>query len=545
MEAAPLTLAHSHARVASLEIQKSNATVASKEHELAAGEFAKAAEHTRDTEAFRILKLLEDHHHHLSRILKSDSKVPLATPKVDKDQDQDQGTALPTTPEPPKNETAATPPTLRSPSPELKAKSPSEALSQRRASRNVPSSIASNLASARGIPSSQKRRPQPVSPALSTNNVEGKISNDPSHQLSPIARRELAQQRLSGRALSAKTSPGSRVTSETMPNALTADETNSKVSTPLNAAQQSSDDSFQRFYSNIRERISSLPSYLAFAGLPLSPSSESTNDAPSSTYSNKIPIDKTTTNTRGRTEANLNNIFSGAALRAVKDDNGNGFGGAESFYVVPSTGGTVSYAGILGREDSGQRMRLSNGSTGEGEGSDEFVDALEKPQPSSPRASRNREGIIHGLNEKGKKTTEELLLENSNLKKGIDILSSRLAQWEVGSQAQSMALRQSVMAGRTGGAAIEGGSDEPAGEGNDGLNAKAKGKAEDTTVAVVQDQASQEERKKLEERIGKLERENEKLLSVVVRYRERWEKLKEGARTRRDTGAKVEESNQL
>ena len=31
-------------------------------------------------------------------------------------------------------------------------------------------------------------------------------------------------------------------------------------------------------------------------------------------------------------------------------------------------------------------------------------------------------------------------------------------------------------------------------------------------------------------------RENEKLKGVVGRYRERWEKLKEGARTRRGTG---------
>jgi hypothetical protein len=36
------------------------------------------------------------------------------------------------------------------------------------------------------------------------------------------------------------------------------------------------------------------------------------------------------------------------------------------------------------------------------------------------------------------------------------------------------------------------------------------------------------------ERLGK---ENEKLKSVVVRYRERWEKLKEGAKTRREGGA--------
>ena len=411
----------------------------------------------------------------------------------------------------------------------------------------MPSSIASNLASARGIPPNQKRRPQPVSPALSPNNAEGKISNDPSRQLSPIARRELVQQRLSRRASSEKALSGNQAGSESSSNPSATDKppANDLRGSP-STTQQSSDDSFQRFYSNIRERISSLPSYLAFAGLPLSPSSESSNGTPPTNHSIKAPTDRTSASARASTESNINSIFSRAALRAVKDDNSNGFGGAESFYVVPSTGGTVSYASILGREDSGQGMRLSSGSAGEGDGSDEFVDALEKPQPNSPRVNRNRDSTRTGLGEIGKKTTEELLLENTNLRKGIDILSSRLAQWEVGSQAQSMALRQSVMAGRAGVGGMEAGSGEPAGEATgedgDGNNTKAKGKARNEHAATGQDQALPEEKKRLEERIAKLERENEKLLSVIVRYRERWEKLKEGARTRRDTGNnKVEE----
>ena len=408
----------------------------------------------------------------------------------------------------------------------------------------MPSSIASNLASARGIPSSHKRRPQPVSPALSPNNAEGKISNDPVRQMTPIARRELVQRRLSGRATTEKTSLGNQVGPEAVPNPYTNDKP-SVTATDLatSAVQHTSDDTFQRFYSNIRERISSLPSYLAFTGLPLSPPPEPSDNPSSTSHPNKFPVDKNSTSTRAPSEPNVGNHFSRAALRAVKDDNGNGWGVTESFYVVPSTGGTVSYAGILGRDDAGQGMRLSSGSAGEGEGSDEFVDALEKPQPSSPSVNRNRDGAGSVLNERGRKTMEELWLENNNLRKGIDILSSRLAQWEVGSQAQSMALRQSVMAGRTGGGVLEAGSSEPMDEGTDRANDKAKGKAGDENGAVSQDEALREDKKRLEERISKLERENEKLLSVVVRYRERWEKLREGARTRRDTGAKGEEGN--
>ena len=473
---------------------------------------------------------MEEHHHHLSKIIKSDGRVSLPVPKSGTDQDANVSDST----EPPKADAAITLPPARAASPELKAKSPSEALSQRRASRNIPSSIASNLASARGIPSSQRRRPQPVSPALSPNNAEGKISNDPSRQLSPIARRELVQQRLSGRAITEKPTSSNHHGSEAQPNSSSNDKLSTKDNHLLTTPQPSNDDSFQRFYSNIRDRISSLPSYLSFAGLPLSPPPESSSDASAAAHGNKAPPDRTSTSSRNPSEPNVTNLFSRAALRAVKDDNGNHFGGTESFYVVPTTGGTVSYAGILGREESGQGMRLSSGSVGEGEGSDEFVDALEKPQANSPRTYRNRDSLRVALTEKGKKTMEELLLENSNLKRGIDILSSRLAQWEVGSQAQSMALRQSVMAGRVG-------STEGAVNVTNETNTRAKEKAEDETAVTGQNQDAQDDKKKLEERVAKLERENEKLLSVVVRYRERWEKLKEGARTRRDTGSKADD----
>ncbi len=50
MEAAPLTRAHTHARNAVRDYQKSNSVAASEEHELAAGEFSTAAKGTEDTE---------------------------------------------------------------------------------------------------------------------------------------------------------------------------------------------------------------------------------------------------------------------------------------------------------------------------------------------------------------------------------------------------------------------------------------------------------------------------------------------------------------
>ncbi|KAI9711986.1 MAG: hypothetical protein M1820_001694 [Bogoriella megaspora] len=518
MEASPLLLAHSHARTATLEFQKSNATVASKEHELAAGEFAKAAEGTDDTEAHRILKLLEEHHQQLSRMIQSNTAAPTVALSDDVVPEETKPSAAELVPP-----DATAPSVPRAPSPEQKAKSPSEAILQQRASRGPHSSIASNLASARGIPSGQKRRPQPVSPTLSTNNAEGKIANDSGNQLSPVARRELVQRRLSGRVNLEKGSPSGDNGRVVSSNGQKVERDGSReTQTATSASQPGNDDSFQKFYSSLKDRIYSLPSYLAFAGLPLSPTSES-SEMPTAQSISKAPTNGFTTNTRATVDASVNNLFSPAALRAVKEDQPTGFGGTESFYVVPTTGGTVSYAGILGREDSGQGLRFSTGSGGaEGEGSDEYVDALERPVPGSPRVVRTRDGL-----RQGGKTMEELLLENSNLRRGIDILSNRLAQWEVGSQAQSMALRQSVMAERAG---VE----------HDETNTKVKGKANRDTNNSNNDSVSEEEKKRYEERIAKLELEKEKLTSVVVRYRERWEKLKEGARTRRETGGKVE-----
>ncbi|EOD52112.1 hypothetical protein GTA08_BOTSDO09729 [Neofusicoccum parvum] len=76
METAPLTLAHAHARNASAETWKANSSQASDEHQLAAGEFARAAKGTSDLEAFRVLKLLESHHERLASIIKCNHASP-------------------------------------------------------------------------------------------------------------------------------------------------------------------------------------------------------------------------------------------------------------------------------------------------------------------------------------------------------------------------------------------------------------------------------------------------------------------------------------
>lgn len=230
------------------------------------------------------------------------------------------------------------------------------------------------------------------------------------------------------------------------------------------------DEPFQRFYSTFESLLSKLSAPLAFAGLPLG--SEGT-DLPEAEPARAESPGETTT------EPNMKKFFSKAALRAIKDESGAYvFGGAESFYVVPTTGGTISYAGILSRAE---RARLES----EGQ-AEEFVDARESP--GSPGLNRNA------------KTMEELQLENQALRALSDQLSKRLHMWEVNAQSSSMALQQSLRAI---------GGDE-----------KVKELEEQIKLG----------RKEME----KMAKENEKLRGVVARYRDKWEKLKQGARDRRD-----------
>ena len=115
---------------------------------------------------------------------------------------------------------------------------------------------------------------------------------------------------------------------------------------------------------------------------------------------------------------------------------------------------------------------------------------------------------------------EELTLENAAMRDLLDVLSKRLAQFEMGSQSQSQALYQSFRMMK------QSQNQSPAagvrkGEPGD------QGEVERVGALEARLQAQQREL----ERMGK---ENEKLKGVVGRYRERWEKLKEGARGRRE-----------
>ncbi|KAI9808479.1 MAG: hypothetical protein M1827_007232 [Pycnora praestabilis] len=522
MESSSLMLAHAHARNALQQTQKSNVTAASEEHDEAAGEFANAAKVTGDAEvgylpsilkqtlrgglqALRTLHLLEQHHQKLSQIIKFRSSHPTSIGS----------TGIPSTTEvsvaasPVHAKPTASPQVPRTSSPLRTPQTPPLPISHRAPPRDLSSSIASNLASARGIPGSQpQRRGAPVSPTLSAQHAGGKILGQPARIRLADQKRRRQDESVSSanqRALDVRSSSPPPLATSGEP---TKNELGISDDKTRNTTNNLSDEPFQRFYSTFENLFSRLSAPLAFAGLPLS-----AEDA-TAAASKVLSTGEKSIISSGRVtaEPDVTKIFSKAALRAVREEyglGGGGFGGAESFYVVPITGGTISYAGILSRaEQEGMQQRSIEG--GGDHGDEEFVDARETPQPISPglRKLGVRSTRI------GTKTMEELELENQALKFLSDNLSRRLHMWETNAQSSSLALAQSLRSLQP----VSPTQSEAGGGGDERLK-------------DLEEQLRSSKREM--EKMGK---ENEKLRGVVGRYRERWEKLKEGARVRRGEG---------
>ncbi|KZF22814.1 hypothetical protein L228DRAFT_247202 [Xylona heveae TC161] len=563
MEAAPLTLAHAHARSAVKELHKSNATAASEEHELAAGEFAHAAKGSNDAEALRTLQLLEQHHQKLAQILKFRSSVPTASagPSEKVDTTSDAATSVPS-PQPGSPIPAQSPSSLKTAIQQQQP--PSLPTPSRAPTRDLSSSIASNLATARGIPANQQRRAQPVSPTLTAQHAGGKVSG-------PAKARTRATNSSNAEKAGAQ-SPPKLMTNTSLKDSPTAQSPTrevekQKANTASKKIPASNDEPFQRFYSTFEGFLSRLSAPLAFAGLPLTSEESAPPAPPQELVQRQRPSQVQTAakpdkQERASADPDVTKLFSRAALRAIREENGAStsgpFGGAESFYVVPTTGGTISYAGILSRaeQDSARNSALGLGSTSEAgdDQMDEFVDARESPQPSSPNlhrrlgsASSSRlaatgtaSGIGLGVtSRRANKTMEELQLENSALKQLSDTLSRRLHMWEANAQSSSLALQQSLRAmhpnmlpqmQQSKPASLTTGTG--AGVATVGATAASTAPGSDADRLREIEEQLRLTRRELE----KTAHENEKLRTVVSRYRERWSKLKEGARVRREGG---------
>ncbi|KAB8237580.1 hypothetical protein BDV23DRAFT_149995 [Aspergillus alliaceus] len=510
METAPLTLAHTHARNAVLETRKSNPVAASEEHDLAAGEFAAAAQKSSDHEALRTLQLLEQHHKKLAQILRFQHENPSAATSNTLQLTTDSGGAK-------TQDTQQHPPKL---------------IGHARLPARETSSIASNLASARGIPS-QPRRGSPASPTISSQQAGAKMTEGP-------AKIRTGEARLRERQAYATKERPSRTSSKqpwSPPAASPTDVTSQQFvppdtepSTPRNG-QVATDEPFQRFYSTFGGLISKISAPLAFAGLPLGADvSEQAEASRKASAETKVDRHSAVSDRQGPpAEPDVNKIFSRAALRAVRDSTGGGTGNtAESFYVVPTTGGTVSYAGILSRAEKEARRNSFD------EGDEDFVDARETPPSpemrqsmtgSRGRGSRAKDKLTSIQNPK---TLEELQMENQALKHLTDTLSKRLHMWEVNAQSSSMALQQSLRAMHHQNApSPEHYPQSPSATASP--IATPAGPDQDRRIKELEDLIQQSEKE-----LDKVGRENEKLRNVLGRYRDRWEKLKEGAKTRRE-----------
>ena len=261
------------------------------------------------------------------------------------------------------------------------------------------------------------------------------------------------------------------------------------------------DDAFTKFYSTLTSGpLSKLSSMLAFAGLPLADDSQEDSLTQSQTEK---------TSARATSGPDVNNIFSKAALRAIEDQQrtqgftGNTFGPGESFYLIPTSGGTTSYANILTRaQQDAQRGKDSTGAD-----SDEFVDANE----TLPRVR----GAAIDSNVSASVREEELQIENKALKQILDKLAHRLQAFESHAQDASMAALTHSMASLR---------SQP----------QHHGKAQGGTSGEMEDRMRAMEaqlEREMKER-QRLDIDNQKQRAVITKYRSHWDQLKDSARAK-------------
>ncbi|KAI2611963.1 hypothetical protein GGR54DRAFT_616649 [Hypoxylon sp. NC1633] len=534
MESSPLIKAHDHARAASIATHTSDTTVAVNEHTRAAGEFANAAKNTSSVEALRTLKLLEQHHQRLSELLQLPNKHPDLQHASENDtqaSEKDDSPGPAASGSPTKSDSTGTPNEKNAqPLPTL-PKQP------RYPVRDLGASIASNLASARGIRS--KYRSQPLSPSVSNTEAPGNME---------AASRRSGPRTKMQNMLDSSDKPGAIVSPERerVPRQSSSglqDGTSDKgrVETSANV----NDEGFSRFYSAFGSIINRISAPLAFAGLPLI-SEDQAEEPPAPAPESPVPKrNRVRASPSVSAEPDLKKIYSRAALRAVSRD---GQSANDSFYVVPTSGHTASYASILTFADKEKRRMEASFAQGSGAvnsladpaDDDDFVDARESQiqvVPRSPalqklagkvRADKDRDMTI---------VVEELYLENKSLKDMLDKLSKRLHAFESMSQNTGMRLAESMRLMRPGSPLASGG-------GGGGSGSSSKPALPSPSPGASTDEALIRRNQELEEQLAaashqmeEMERNYNKARANLVRYREKWEQLKAGAKARRAGGS--------
>lgn len=348
--------------------------------------------------------------------------------------------------------------------------------------REMSSSIASNLASARGIRAPQAHA---LSPSLTATDAQGAMGPPPtrrrphqsSNQNSPQpAQRpswlppnpELDTSRSARRDDSQRQSRGER------------DEVSMADSAREHARDAQAtlaEEGFAKFYSAFESLKSKLSAPLAFAGLPLI----SEEETPSSSETPTLPVPAsrgTGRRTSTAQEPDLTKYFSRAAIKASLTTSQAAVN--DSFYVVPTSGGSISYAQMVGYTHGQDKDSPQTAGDGEGEddeGEEDFVDAREHPltpqnqsfggvgsrTPSAGKSTLLRKASTTAG--AGGKSAEELLLENSHLKVTLDAAATalekekmKLRKYQMESQAGTIAvhnlLAESGVLPRSGGSSV-------------------------------------------------------------------------------------------
>ncbi|CAN8103069.1 unnamed protein product [Discula destructiva] len=509
MDTAPLIKAHDHAKAASDATQTANSTVAINEHTRAAGEFSLAAKSTSSIEALRTLRLLEQHHQKLSELIKFSVEHPANAkrePSGEKDvAEHGEKTSAPTVGLDTKTDAVASTTSSKS-SATVPGLSP-----QRRypPARELSSSIANNLASARGIRGS--RRGAPAAPSISNEQAPGNLDT--------TSRKDGSKTRMQNML----DNKGGQQKPSWVPPVQTPAQATRQLSIDETAEQESpagppaGDEGFSRFYNTFGNIINTLSAPLAFAGLPLIAEEHQPTESPASSESSSQRRKSKSVQTASD-EPDLNKIYSKAALRSIYRD---GHNPTDSFYVVPTSGHTVSYASILNFDQKEKRRAMAASIPGAETGphdldEDDFVDARESQM--LPAGVKRRVG--KSQTEKGLyNVIEELNTENTGLKDMLDKVTKRLAAFEASAQHSRLAMVDSMRLPRPASPLSQsGGTQAPASD--DVLRRRNRELEEELARAMKQFEA--------------LEKDNNHLQRTVDKYRKRWQEVIAGAKERRE-----------
>jgi len=388
--------------------------------------------------------------------------------------------------------------------------------------RDLSSSIVSNLASARGIPSNRPKRSAPISPLVSNHHVDGQFGFEETGA-KPISRE-------SSSGVGDNVLAVSKQTTTRPPWAPPVTIEPSKPEEGNFNGPEPSDAPFQQFYNAFESLITKLSAPLAFAGLPLT-----TPTSPKPAHSTAQSSPKATKTAARSAEPiptiDYSQLISRAALRAVHSGNVGATNPSESFYVVPTTGGMTSYAEIMSRTDREESRALRHHrqtSTLSNISEDDFVDAHSTILPDRSRGSARFGRRGAGEAKVNGKTMEELALENEALKRISDTLAKRLHVFEMSAQTSSAALAQSIRSLQRSPLTTPLMSPENS-------RGRTSRKTEGDTEGMAKRIAELEEiLRKNDAKRRQKEEENVKLRETIMKYREKWETLKAGAKARRE-----------